>query len=145
MDVGQIRGVCKYIWCVFVYIYVDFILYIHCCRVFMMSWINHYQALTGVHHLSLIWPVWARFNTLSYYHHQIGSMNYYPLFMVGSWNNGVRCMSLYIPKIKIYLDNSKRDPWTNFLIRFLIAKVCGFFCSLFEAWNVIFRILFQHQ
>ena len=34
--------------------------------------------------------------TLSYYHHQIGSMNYYPLFRVRSWNNGVRCMSFYI-------------------------------------------------
>ena len=31
--------------------------------------------------------------TLSYYHHQIGSMNYYPLFQVRSWNNGVCCMS----------------------------------------------------
>ena len=26
----------------------------------------------------------------------IGSMNYYPLFRVRSWNNGMRCMSLYI-------------------------------------------------
>ena len=34
--------------------------------------------------------------TLSYYHHQIGSMNYYPLFRVRSWNNGMRCMSFYI-------------------------------------------------
>ena len=33
---------------------------------------------------------------LSYYHHQIESMNYYLLFMVRSWNNGVRCMSFYI-------------------------------------------------
>ena len=33
---------------------------------------------------------------LSYYHNQIGSMNYYPLFRVRSWNNGVRCMSSYI-------------------------------------------------
>ena len=30
--------------------------------------------------------------TLSY-HHQIGSMNHYPLFKVRSWNNGMRCMS----------------------------------------------------
>ena len=37
-----------------------------------------------------------RIYTLSYYHHQIGSMNYYPLFRVGSWINGVHCMSLYI-------------------------------------------------
>ena len=38
-----------------------------------------------------------RIYTLSYYHHQIGSMNYYPLFRVRSWNTGVRCMSLYVP------------------------------------------------
>ena len=31
--------------------------------------------------------------TLSYYHLQIGSMNYYPLFRVRSWNNDIRCMS----------------------------------------------------
>ena len=37
-----------------------------------------------------------RIYTLSYYHHQIGSMNYYPMFEVRSWNNGMRCMSLYI-------------------------------------------------
>ena len=37
-----------------------------------------------------------RIYTLSYYHHQIGSMNYDPLFRVRSWNNGVRCMSFYI-------------------------------------------------
>ena len=34
--------------------------------------------------------------TLSYHHHQIGSMNYCPLFRVRSWNNGVRCMSFHI-------------------------------------------------
>ena len=34
--------------------------------------------------------------TLSYYHHQIGSMNYHPLFRVRTWNNGMRCMSFYI-------------------------------------------------
>ena len=33
--------------------------------------------------------------TLSHHHHQIESMNYYPLFRVRSWNNGIRCMSLY--------------------------------------------------
>ena len=37
-----------------------------------------------------------RIYTLSYYHHQIGSMNYYPLFMVTLLNNGMRCMSLSI-------------------------------------------------
>ena len=39
---------------------------------------------------------WDNIYTLSYYHHQIWSMNYYPLFRVRSWTNGMRCMSLYI-------------------------------------------------
>ena len=39
---------------------------------------------------------WENIYTLSYHHHQIGSMNYYPLFKVRSWNNGVRCMSFCI-------------------------------------------------
>ena len=47
-----------------------------------------------------VYPIpswWLReYIALSYYHHQIGSMNYYPLFRVSSWNNGMRCMSLYI-------------------------------------------------
>ena len=34
--------------------------------------------------------------TLSYYHHQIGSMNYYPMFRSRSWNNGMRCMSIFL-------------------------------------------------
>ena len=37
-----------------------------------------------------------RICSLSYYHHQIGSMNYHPLFKVRSGNNGMHCMSLYI-------------------------------------------------
>ena len=39
---------------------------------------------------------WENIYTLSYYHHQIGSMNYYSLFRVRSWNNCVGCMSFYI-------------------------------------------------
>ena len=37
-----------------------------------------------------------RIYTLSYYRHQIGSMNYYLLFRVRSWNNCMRRMSQYI-------------------------------------------------
>ena len=39
---------------------------------------------------------WENIDTLFYYHHQIGSMNYNPLFRVRSWNDGVRCMSFCI-------------------------------------------------
>ena len=45
--------------------------------------------------------------SLSYYHHQIGSMSYYPLFMVRSWNNGVRCMSPYILMNLWYCDMAR--------------------------------------
>ena len=37
-----------------------------------------------------------RIYTLSYYNHEIGNMNYYSLFRVRWWNNGMRYMSLYI-------------------------------------------------
>ena len=44
--------------------------------------------------------------TLSFYR-QIGSMSYYPLFRVRSWNNGVRCMSFYI---LIRLQQQQHSP-----------------------------------
>ena len=59
-----------------------------------------------------------RIYILSYHHHQIGSMNYYPLFRVRSWNNGMRCMSLYSYEIQHKFTNqSKRSsgwqPWNS--------------------------------
>ena len=45
--------------------------------------------------------------TLSYYHHQIGSMNYYPFFRLRSWKNGVRCMSFCIRMILMVVWNAK--------------------------------------
>ena len=39
---------------------------------------------------------WENIYTLSYYHHQIGSMNYYPLFRVRSWKNGMCFMCFYM-------------------------------------------------
>ena len=50
---------------------------------------------------------WENIYTLSYYHHRIGSMNYYPLFRVRSWNNGVRCMSFCILMKRIW---PRTDP-----------------------------------
>ena len=47
--------------------------------------------------LNFLFPLWwFREYILSYYHHQIGSMNYHPLFRGRSWNNGMRSMSIYI-------------------------------------------------
>ena len=50
--------------------------------------------------------------TLSYYHHQIGSMNYYPLFRVRSWNNGMCCMSFYILTIPV-ISHLRNDVWNH--------------------------------
>ena len=51
--------------------------------------------------------------TLSYYHHQIGSMNYYQLFRVRSWNNGVRCMSFHILMGPSGADRTQVGPWPH--------------------------------
>ena len=66
-----------------------------------------------------------RIYTLSYHHHhQIGSMNYYPLVRVRSWNKGERCMSLYIlmwsmRSIKIVLESIPLCPnLLNYLANF---------------------------
>ena len=76
---------------------------------------------------------WLReYIALSYYHHQIGSMDYYPLFRIMSWNNGMRCMSLYILMMWYYIHhcsdwsrsqiNTKHTPYVA-----LTGKLWGFF------------------
>ena len=57
--------------------------------------------------------------TLSYYHHQIGSVSHLPLFR--SWNNGMRCMSFYI-LIKVI---PYRYEWIG-----------SIFTLIFLAWNM---------
>ena len=63
-------------------------------------WQSYHTARTYMSCMFSVYPIsswWLReYIALSYYHHQIGSMNYHPLFRVRSWNNGMRCMSLYI-------------------------------------------------
>ena len=49
----------------------------------------------SVFSLPIFLVIIERICTLSY-HHESGSINYYPLFRARSWNNGRRCMSLYI-------------------------------------------------
>ena len=61
--------------------------------------------------------VWEYVYALSYYHNQIGSMSFYPLFRVRSWNNVTRCMSLYILTI----------DYLCYLIPEGIPKVIGLF------------------
>ena len=63
-------------------------------RIFSQLYIIQYMGLC-VFSLPISRVMNERTYTLSYYHHQIGSMNYYPLLRVRPWNNGMRCMSLY--------------------------------------------------
>ena len=49
--------------------------------------------------------------TSSYYHHQIGSMNYYPLIRVRSWNKDMRCMSFYILMNLWYCRIASDNGW----------------------------------
>ena len=58
---------------------------------------------------------------LSYYHHQIGSMNFYPLFRVSSWNNGVRCMPLYILML-LYLAFCNCRALCNCILHYAIVS-----------------------
>ena len=70
---------------------------------------------------------WENKCTLSYYHHQIGSLNYYPLFRVRSWNNGVRCMSFYIfiANMLIFSETRMIPNHFNQLYSWIISYVFG--------------------
>ena len=66
---------------------------------------------------------WENIYTLSCYHHQAESMNYYPLFRVRSWNNGVCCMSLYI--LIVGLRNLSMEIQKACLIYYVVTfSVC---------------------
>ena len=68
--------------------------------------------IRGVNHTIPSW--WLReYIALSYYDHQVGSMNYYPLFRVRSWNNGVRCVFLYSYTITPEPPKQPRSIWVN--------------------------------
>ena len=77
------------------------------CQIYFVEWVSEIKHIPSVIHYTIYGAVcfqlthiphddWENVYTLSYYHHQIGSMHYYPLFRVRSWDNGMRCMSLFI-------------------------------------------------
>ena len=90
----------------------NIILPLNACQIYFVECVSTIKhILSVIHHticgvvcfqfIHFSCAVWENIYTLSYYHHQIGSMNYFlhpvlSLFRVRSWNNGVRCMSLYI-------------------------------------------------
>ena len=77
------------------------------CQIYFVECVSKIKHILSVIHYTICGAVcfqfthfpcddWENIYTLSYYHHQIGNMNYQPLFRVRSWNNVVRCMSFYI-------------------------------------------------
>ena len=77
------------------------------CQIYFVQCVSKIKHILSVIHFTICWAVCFQFThfscddgeniyTLSYYHHQIGSMHYCPLFRVRSWNNGIRCTSFYI-------------------------------------------------
>ena len=84
---------------------------LNACQIYFVECVSKIKHILSVTHYTIHYTIcgalcfqfthspcddWETIYTLSYYHHQIGSMNYYQLFRVRSWNNGVRCMSFYI-------------------------------------------------
>ena len=86
------------------------------CQIYFVECVSKVRHIPSVIHYTICETVcfqfthfpcddWENIYTLSYHHHhQIGSMNYYPLFRVRSWSNGVRCMSFCIVNIWIGAD-----------------------------------------
>ena len=88
-----------------------------------------------IHTLSYIY-------TLSYYHHQIGSMIYYPLFRIRSWNNGVRCRSFCI-----LIGWSEVKRFRDIFIKYLklIATVLVWFCFVNRmSMNIMFNMYMEY-
>ena len=103
------------------------------CQIYFVECVSKVKHIFSVIHYTIYWAVCFQFThslvmieriyTLSYHHHQIGSMNYYPLFMVGSWNNGMRCMSLYILiwKCNIQFFCYSDIEWCQVLLRRMLT------------------------
>ena len=75
--------------------------------------------------------------SFSYYHHQIGSMSYYPLFRTSSSNKGTRCMSIYSYCLDFMLLNK-----LTIRPQFLWSNV-GLF--LFIRWNTSNEPICHHS
>ena len=97
-NIMSLSSLCKIIWRHWTYkMPVRYILSSEWMRlsIFSQVSIKQYMRLC-VFSLPIPLAMIERIYTLFYHHHQIGRMNYYLLFKVRSWKDGVRCMSFYI-------------------------------------------------
>ena len=103
---------------------------------------------------------WENIYTLTYYHHQIWSMNYYPLFRVRSWSSGALCMSFYIfmtgnyfvpiafSNFKNFVHIYKNNKGTNHILSRKFRNFSWFWvhflCSIwYNIWLFFFCFFFQ--
>ena len=77
--------------------------------------------LTMIERLSIY--IYIYIYTLSYYHNQIGSMTYYPLFSVRSWKEGMRCMSLHILLFSMPITDTVCGKFQNYFNGFKHADI----------------------
>ena len=79
---------------------------------------------------------WENIYTLSYYHHEIGSMNYYPLFRVRSWNNDMRCMSSFVlVSVNAYVCvRLCLQAYVHISIKCMHQPVCIYLCRCASTW-----------
>ena len=105
------------------------------CQIYFVECVSKIKHILSVIHYTICGTVCFQFThflsddldniyTLSYYHHQIGRMNYYPLFRVRSWNNGVRCMSFYILTRSYIIIGSAIKYFWNYHQHSYIWSVC---------------------
>ena len=82
------------------------------------------------------WTSWTvmveRIHTLSYYH-QIGGMNYYPLFRVRSWNNGMCYMSLYIPRFCY-------ETYDLYVFFYIIPSIMAYLGQLKRCFGLVYSV-----
>ena len=97
-------------------------------RYFFVECVNKIKHILSVIHYTIYGAVCFQFThfpcddleniyPLSYFHHQIGKMSYYPLVRVRSWNKGMHCMSLYIPSnINLISQRDKHMHISRYLL-----------------------------
>ena len=104
VQIFELSSLCKLIWGHWTYeIPVRYILSSVWVRLSSFSQLSIIQYMgLCVFSLRISLVMIEKIYTLSYYHHQIRSMNYYPLFRVRSRNNDMRCMSFYSYRVSLY-------------------------------------------
>ena len=85
--------------------------YHHCANFIWRHWI---YKMPVRYNLSSVWERLSIFSQLSIIQNMWGCVfSVYPLFMVRSWNNGMRCMFFYILK---YASNSPKGGFDIFVV-----------------------------